>query len=66
MNPAHNRFARRRILIVFLIGLVVSFLLGMLEAGLRELFVGPIAGAGTGIVVWALLFLWQGGYPKAE
>jgi hypothetical protein len=70
MNPAHNRFAPRRLLIIFGIGLVVMFALGILEGGLRELigypYYGPIAGAGGGIIIWALLFLWRGGYPKQE
>jgi hypothetical protein len=68
MNPARNRFAPRRLLIVLLIGMAVMVVFGMTEAALRELigypYHGPIAGAAGGIAIWALLFLWRGGYPK--
>lgn len=70
MIPLKDRFAPRRLLIVGLIGMVVMMAFGMLEAGLREVFgypyLGPIAGAGGGLVMWALLFLWKGGYPKRD
>jgi hypothetical protein len=71
MNPAHNRFAPRRLLIIFGIGVVVMLTLGVTEAGIRETFGTPnlgayIGGGGGGIIMWALLFLWRGGYPPQE